>query len=185
METWEIIPGRLCHRQEAFIREATARRLCQQGPALALLGEMPASAQAHPITGEHRAAWGSLGQAGTRLEPCARRAECSLGERRAFLFTAIGPTPEERYLSPRPLSPPACRPDFPGPFFLSVSTVTWAGRKFARVSDNCVKGSRKQAEGKRVSTGRLHPTRPSGLRYHGARKDSGAWGRGGPRQVPR
>lgn len=73
----------------------------------------------------------------------------------------------------------ACWCNFPGPFFLEVSTVTWAGRKFARVSDNCAKGSRKQADGKRVSTGRLLPTRLSGLRYEHVRGDLGAPGRRG------
>lgn len=57
--------------------------------------------------------------------------------------------------------------------------MTWAGRKFARVSDNCAKGSRKQADGKRVSTGRLLPIRLSGLRYEHVRGDLGAPGRRG------
>ena len=79
---------------------------------------------------------------------------------RGFLFTAHGAVSRAREdaLSSRPpIISPARGGDRPGPFILSVSTVTPAGRKFARVSDNCAEGSRKRADGKRVSTGRLLP----------------------------
>lgn len=95
---------------------------------------------------------------------CAHQGDFLHGDPGAvFLFTAHGADSRgsviflvAHYL-PGPLL------DFPGPVFLSVSTVTWAGRKFARVSYNCVKGSRKRAAGKRVSTSRLLPVGPSPL----------------------
>lgn len=68
---------------------------------------------------------------------------------------------KEELSSSSPIISLACWCDFPGPFFLSVSTVTWAGRKLARVSDNCVRGSRKRG-GKEA--GQHRPAPPAGRR---------------------
>lgn len=95
------------------------------------------------------------------------------------VYSPQGPCPSparKRYL-PSAIISPARGGDCPGPFILSVSTVTPAGRKFARVSDSVQRkqeaGGREAGQhrpapprgrqprpGKRVRKGQVRPGRP-------------------------
>lgn len=133
-------PGPSCPRQEASIIEATE--------------------QGHPLRGRASSSRGHSRYRGAA--GCGRPGDSGARARSlpVFLFTPQGrPRKRGSVIFLVAIISLAGRCDFPGPFFLSVSTVTRAGRKRARVSDNCAKGSRKRAGGKQVSTGssRLPP----------------------------
>lgn len=149
----------------------------------ATVGAVPAPAGTHL---SYRGAWGcgrTRGQSGGLASAPAHRPQ-SLPESPSGLPVygrRAGPRkrylPRGRYLAGRPLR-------FSRPFFLSVSTVTRAGRKLARVSDNCAKGSRKRADGKQVSTGgssRRPPASDSSLPAGRRARCTGRGGLGGPR----
>lgn len=83
----------------------------------------------------------ALGEPVHPVAPCRRP---------AFLFRLWAGLPGARkhYL---PRLPPCPGAGVTFQASLSVSTVTWAGRNLARISDNCTKGSRKRADRKQVS----------------------------------
>lgn len=149
--------------------EATGQRLWQH-----CRGTCQPQPQACPTyQGRVGRSIGALGRDGTLARTLCL---CTQGD-----FSSVGfPVDSPWGLSPRrpgsaislqPVISPACGCDCPGPFFPSVSTATWAARKFARVSDNCAEGSRKRADGKQVSAGQLLP--PASLRCRRVRKGPG------------
>lgn len=141
----ETNPGTSCHKQQRPSREANEQGLRWRGQAQALSTSC--------VSGASGTAWGPLGPCRVSGKGCVGTTCTAEGlfcttPWLSFLFITVGTA----LSSLSPIISLACWGDFPGPLFLLVSTVTWAGRNCARVSDNCAKGSRKRADRKRVST---------------------------------
>lgn len=167
-------------RQEGPLKQ----RLCQQGMSPPLLWEGASLSPEHILLirepGQREDLWDKAGSLARDMCTPGRRFLCESPEDFSCL-QPVGPDSpgsKEELSSSSPIISLACWCDFPGPFFLSVSTVTWPGRKFARVSDNCVKGSRKQGRKEAGQHRPAPPAGPSSLRYQRIQKVLGcvwAW----------
>lgn len=132
VQSWELIPGAMSQAGSAHHDTPWNKGCASRGRALHSAREVPTSAPSSSylsgIIGQSEDLWDKAGSLARAMCTPGRRFLCESPEE----FSCLQPVgtdsrgSKEELSSSSPIISLACWCDFPGPFFLSVSTVTWA-----------------------------------------------------------